>query len=506
MKGAATSISGVGTAADKTSKQTDHLSDTTTKSGKTFKQAAVGVGKWVASAALVAKGVHYMHDSIETTEGLAKSTIKLSRTTGMSTETSSAWAEIAKTRNIDATALNRGLVTLSKQMTSAAGGTKTAVQTFKALGISMDTIRAGDTNSVIMQSADALSKMTNPAERAALAQKLFARQGQELLPVLMGGSKGINEQIDAAKRYGAVIGDDGVKHTKELAAQQRELKMASDGLKISVGSALVPVLLQLTTMLSGLAAVMQPVLRNSTALRIIIGTLVTAFLAYKVAVIASTIASMSLVGVWALIPLAIAAIVVGLVLLWRKTTIIQSAFRAVGNAAKAVWGWIKGNWPLLAAVLAGPFGLAVAQIAKHWDKIKAGARALVGWFKGFGGSVVRAIVDGIKSAPGAILDALKSLLPGGTIAAKLGHKIGLWQHGGVVPHAQLGVVGERGPELVQMPGGTRITPLPTGSRAVAPSLGGGASMLPPIVTHVYLDRRMIATAVAEDTADRKARR
>lgn len=51
------------------------------------------------------------------------------------------------------------------------------------------------------------------------------------------------------------------------------------------------------------------------------------------------------------------------------------AFKAVVGAVKSAIDWVKGNWPLLLAILTGPIGLATLFIVKHWDAIKDAGRA-----------------------------------------------------------------------------------------------------------------------------------
>jgi hypothetical protein len=92
-----------------------------------------------------------------------------------------------------------------------------------------------------------------------------------------------------------------------------------------------------------------------------------------------------------LIIVGIVALVAVIVLIATKTTWFQTIFRAMTNAVmagwnailgagKAVWNWIKGNWPLLLGILIGPFGLAVALIMRYWSGI-------TGFFSGIVSSI-----------------------------------------------------------------------------------------------------------------------
>jgi hypothetical protein len=324
------------------------------------------------------------------------------------------------------------------------------------------------------------------ATKGTVPQLTAAQKAQATYSLIMKDSK--DAQGDFAKTSGG------------LANQQRILKAQYANVAASLGQALLPSLTKLAGVLSTLADNMNIVLP-------IIGVLTVAFIAYKVATIAATIASLGLQAAWLLIPLAIAAVVAGLIIAYKKVDWFRAAVDFLVVKIKEAFNWLKNNWKVaLVAIIAGPFGIAALVIAKNWDKIKDGARGVLNWFKDFGHKMVQFIVDGIKAAPGMILDAIKALLPGGKVGKKLTSLIlPGFAFGGVQTRSGMAVVGERGPELVQLPGGARVTPLPAGG-GVAPALGGTSALNRPITTQVYLDRRMIATAIAEDTADQKARR
>jgi hypothetical protein len=525
MDEAARSVGHVGTQAKKSSGATDSMGGAASKAAPKWKRFAGGLAAAAGGAAALYAAKRGIQTSITSTMDLAKSTLALERQTGLSAESASAWGSVLKARGVDSKQFGVGMTKLSKTMVKASTDSKTFSDTFGKLGVSQDAVRKGDVNGVIMQSADAFAAMKNPAEKAALAQTLFGKQAQNLIPLMSSGSAGIKEQLGWAKKYGATLGGKSTQSAADFIKRQREMSIAMEGLKVSAGTALLPVITSLSTMLLQLTQTLQPLLRNATLLKVVIGALTIGFIAYKVAVIASTIASMGMVAVWALIPLAIIAIGAALVYAYKKV----AWFR---NAVNAAFAFIKKNWRVLLGFLTLGMSEVVIRLVQNWAQIRAGFRTLIAtaktiyravtgtftamwgalrrgadsvisFFKNLGGKIVHGIVEGIKSAPGAILSALKSLLPGGKAGRLISKAIPGLALGGVVRTAGAALVGERGPEVVTLDRGARVSPLPAPS--IAPILsggfGGGDIRVP-----VYLDGRVLTEVVANRTADRRARR
>lgn len=78
---------------------------------------------------------------------------------------------------------------------------------------------------------------------------------------------------------------------------------------------------------------------------------------------------------WAI--LAITAIIGVIILLDRRFHFLGPTLKWLKGAFSDVFDWIKDHWPLLLAILTGPFGLAVLAIVKNWGAIK---RAFTGAF------------------------------------------------------------------------------------------------------------------------------
>jgi hypothetical protein len=253
----------------------------------------------------------------------------------------------------------------------------TSRATMKLLGVSMNDIGKGNTQQIILQIADRFEKMTNPMQRAALAQKLFGRSSQALLPLLMKGRKGIEDALNEHIKYGDVLGGKNVDDTKKLIAQERAMKAAMHGVQITLGTALMPAILGVVGAIVKLVNIFQPLIRQGWLVKTMLGVLVIAFIAYKGAVVAATIASWGLsaatwasIGIWVLVIAAIIAVGVAVYLAYKKFAWFRHGVQFVWQELKLGFEWVKSNWPLLLGILVGPFGLAAVLIITHFKTIK----------------------------------------------------------------------------------------------------------------------------------------
>lgn len=549
------------------SKAVGGLGKTAEESGKKAGVGWKGIAKWAGGAAALYGAQKYIRGAVDATEELGKSTLALQRTTGMDVQTASAWASVAKSRGIATKQLQVGFVKLSKEMEKSRQGTtkesvamqklhaqmdavekvggqkapaalaklQTAMgrahdagdkarKTLAGLGVTQKALAAGNTQAVLGQVAQGLSKIENPARRAAIAQQLFGRGGQALLPILMKGRKGIQEQLAVVRKYGAVLGVKTVGQLKDLISNQREMGIAMQGAKVQLGTALLPVLLLVTQIIVKLTRALAPLTQNATLLKVIIVALAVAFVAYKIAMLAATIAetafniSLGLTTLWiGLIVIAIAGLVIGFIILYKRVgwfraavdatwAAVKTAFAAMLSAFKAVWGWVKSNWPLLLGILTGPFGLAAVIIIRHFGQIKSFVLGLVSTIKG----ALTDLLNFVRDLPSKIGGYLKQIPGLGKVLGLAGKVGGFVAHphfaaGGRMPYSGTAMVGERGPELVHLPRGALVSPTAAPALAVAGTPGATAGSAE-IVIPLYLDGKQIARSVARVTADKLARR
>lgn len=123
--------------------------------------------------------------------------------------------------------MDKGLAKLTLSMGQARAGVEKPKAAFlelsKILGtdILKGAATAGDAIPLI---ADALKKVEDPAQRAALEVALFGKSGQQLDTLLSGGSGAVNELRDAAQKFGLVLSDEQIQNADKTADKISEVK------------------------------------------------------------------------------------------------------------------------------------------------------------------------------------------------------------------------------------------------------------------------------------------
>ena len=511
IKGVSQQVGAVGKSAEETSKKTSGL-----------RSAMTGL----ATGFAVYKGYQFIKSAVSETVNLAKATAGLQRITGMDTATASGWVGVAKERGVQSKQLNQGFISLAKNIESAAGGSKTSAKAFSQLGLDAANLKVQDSRTQLGMLADSFRALPAGVDKATLAQKLFGRQSQALLPLLNMGAKGLNEQVGAEAKHIGMTGK-AAQQSMQLAKQQRELNATMLGLKVSIATALLPVLTALAKAFLPIIQAFTKLMTQSPIFRFAVIAISAALLVYVGAVNLAKISTLEFIATaapWLALAVGIGA---ALVMLYRHSATFRNALNAVKDAGLAAFRWIKNaaldvlhwamkNWPLLAGILLGPIALAIGEIITHWSDLKGAAKSVWNFLKGVGSWLGGAFTDAWNAVAGAIkavasafqsvINTAKSIggLPGKafhaltSIGGSALSAIGLAEGGTVGPGGTMALVGERGPEIVHLPGGSTVIP----NHALAGLGGGGAHFTIP----VYLDRRQVGLAMGDYVADKQAAR
>jgi hypothetical protein len=244
------------------------------------------------------------------------------------------------------------------------------------------------------------------------------------------------------------FGGAGVAAANTAAGGMKKLGIAFNETKESIGMAFLPVLQKLLPVVQKFSAWAE---RNPTLLAVVIASL--GILA--ISILAVNAAMMLNPAI--LITAAIIALGVAIFAAYKK-------FEGFRKIVDTIFNFIKNNWPLLLAIITGPFGLAVYAIMKFKDSIIAvllgiktfastifdniiGAyRTVMNGVLGLMESGINKAISGLNAALNAIDAAAGPLVNFGSIP---NINIPRLAEGGIVTGPTLAMIGEgNGPEAV----------------------------------------------------------
>jgi lambda family phage tail tape measure protein len=206
-------------------------------SSNAFKYAKMALGGIAAYA------------TIDYFQGMVKGAIdaqdelgKMAQKVGMSVEDLSKLEYAAKLADVSTEELRTGLKKLNTGMVDAASGTGKAYDALKVMGISVkDSSGTLKTNGQILNEvADQFEKYGDGAQKSALAVAIFGKAGDQMIPMLNGGSKSIKELGLELDKYGAVVTTGAAKASEEFNDNLTRLSAQSSTLGKSVANALLP--------------------------------------------------------------------------------------------------------------------------------------------------------------------------------------------------------------------------------------------------------------------------
>lgn len=471
--------------------------------------AAIGLAKVTTDVSAFAK------ESIDKFGDVGKETLRLQRIMGGTTEDASRMRVAFKMSGLDVDTAARAVGIFSKNMTTGAtqledytlkvegaqkhhktftGNLGSTAMAFADLGVKLTDsdgkMRAQ--SDVMTDLAEKFKAMPNGTEKTALALKLFGKSGQAMLPFLNKGAEGIKELMKQSDAMGTTLGDKDTQAVKDNIKAQRDWGLALEGVQITIGKYLYPMLTKLTqwftaqaipkikdlvgwivgSLVPALASFGEWVGKNTDWLIPLVGTIGALVAGIKVWMVVqaalNVIMALNPIG---LVVIAIAALVAGIVIAYKRSEtfrkIVDAAWDGIKLAVGKVVEWFKAYvWPTLQKVL----GFVIGYYRLMWTVFSSAAgwimekgRALVGWFADLPGRISSAVTglwDGLKdsfrNAINWIIRKWNDLqfktpdVPGTdwggqTISTP---DIPYLAAGGIVTRPTLAMIGEAGPEAV----------------------------------------------------------
>lgn len=202
----------------------------------------VMIGTFAALAAAVAEVEKKLVDLTLEQSKHATEVTNLSRTMGMTTEAYQEWDYVLKTVGSSAEAAQGDISKLAEKAQDAATGSGEAAELFAQLGIKVkDSQGTFKSQSELFDEViTKLSRMKDETERNAIASKLLGSTGEKIIPLLDKGAAGLEESKKMAHEFGVVMGEEALAALKDVTLAANNFDEAGEGLKNTIAVGMAP--------------------------------------------------------------------------------------------------------------------------------------------------------------------------------------------------------------------------------------------------------------------------
>lgn len=165
--------------------------------------AAIAAAFAAVSAAAIAAGKALVDMAVEGA-AYADTVLTESTVTGIATDKLQEYMYAAELVDVSTDTLTKSMAKQIKSMKSAADGSKSMVDAYDQLGVSVTNADGSlrDSDEVYWEIIDALGKVENETERDAIAMTVLGKSAQELNPLIEAGAERMNELGEEAHKAG----------------------------------------------------------------------------------------------------------------------------------------------------------------------------------------------------------------------------------------------------------------------------------------------------------------
>lgn len=202
--------------------------------------AALGIA--AAAVAALVKAFTELNEMTLKVAADADEILTQSAITGVPTEMLQAWEYAAPLIDTDVGTITGAMTKLTKAMGEAQGGSESAQAKFAELGISIEDssghLRSSD--EVLMDVIDALGQMESGTERDAAAMELLGKNAQELNPLINAGSQAIEKYADEAHALGYVLDNDQIAKLGAVDDAYQKLQLTQEAVRKQLAAEFAP--------------------------------------------------------------------------------------------------------------------------------------------------------------------------------------------------------------------------------------------------------------------------
>ena len=216
-----------------------------------LKTAATGMATIAGSAVVAGKKIY---DSAKSTADYGDEVDKMSQKLGLSAKSYQEWDYVLGLAGADITSMTTGMKTLTNQIDKAKNGDEDATNRFKKLGLSINDLKTMSQEDIFSKVISGMQSMSESTDRAALANQIFGKSGQNLAPLFNETAASTEKLKKKANELGFVMSDKNVKSSAAFKDSLDTLKRSVTGATNNIMGELLPSITQIMTGLTKLAS------------------------------------------------------------------------------------------------------------------------------------------------------------------------------------------------------------------------------------------------------------
>lgn len=205
-------------------------------------QTLVLAGSFAAVAAAVVEAEKALISLTIESAAYADEILTQSVVTGLSAEALQEYQYAAELVDVSLDTLTSSQAKMIRSMDAARRGSKEQAEAFDKLGISVQnadgTLR--DAQDVFGDAIDALGDISNETERDAIAMTIFGRSARDLNPLIKAGSDGLRELTQEAHDVGYVMGEEALDALGAVDDQLQRMNRSGEALKNQIAVGMAP--------------------------------------------------------------------------------------------------------------------------------------------------------------------------------------------------------------------------------------------------------------------------
>ena len=179
---------------------------------------------------------------------------KTSQKIGFGTEAYQKWDYAMQIAGTSMKDCSIGLKTMTNKIDDALNGSSNAIGMFEKLGISVDDLKGKTREDIFGMVVSGLQNTTDELTKAAIANDVFGRSGQELMPLFNETTENTQKLLEEAEKYGMVMSESAVKNSANFNDSLTKMQKTIGGVKNALLGELLPGFSTLMDGISGLVA------------------------------------------------------------------------------------------------------------------------------------------------------------------------------------------------------------------------------------------------------------